>query len=169
MLEMEQILSNFDGDVTDEDKEAAVDALFARWLENGEELKVKIDNYLWLMAELEGRAEIRKKESKRLAELAKRDETNRDRLEMRLYAFLKVTGKTEFETNYHKLKRVAVGGKQRLTLLFENVMDLPKKFRTEIREWRADTEAIRAALESGDAKIAQFAKLEERGERLKIS
>lgn len=115
-LTLQQTLADFDGDISEADKEAEIDKLFADLAENQDQLEDKLDGYVAVMSEFEARFEYRKKEAKRLQILANRDEAEFERLKERLKAFFKLIGKTEFQSKLHKFKLNKTGGKQALDL-----------------------------------------------------
>lgn len=174
MLELDELLSGFDGDVTDEETEARIDALFDMVSENKEEFAAKVDSYIYLMAEMEARAEIRKAEAKRLSEIAKRDSGNAEKLSGRLFAVLKRLGMSELRTKLHELKIANAGGVLAVDVdlsdyTFDRKSDpmkkqIPKKY-VKVT-YGIDNEAVRADLDLG--KCVPFARFGERKERLRI-
>ena len=162
LLRLDALLSDLGGDVTDEQLEAEITGWFA---ELGAERKVKIDNYVMLIAEMEARAEMRAAESERLKALARVDENNARRLRDRLKAHMEACGDTKLETNRFLLSLQKNGGKQRVTILLP-VEQLPE-FYTETQVTVVpDLDTIRQALEAGE--VLDFARLEPRGTSLRI-
>ena len=179
MLELQALLENFDGDVTDDGTEAMIDRLFEAVADNEEEFHRKIDNYLYLAADYDVSAEGLKAESDRLKEIAKRkqeaseaDAAKRDRLIGRLEYMLKMLGKNEVNTGKHKLKFGMPGGKQAVEYdlegwVFEKTKGfqmIPKcyiKIKPELNK-----DAVREELENGGT--LPFARLKEKEEKLKI-
>src|SRR5436190_5809290 len=95
MSELFLAVSGFDDDtegLSEEEKEAKIAELFARWTENADEIDEKLDGYAAVMAEFEARAEVRQSEARRLQELASRDSANYQRLKERLLAFFIAQG-----------------------------------------------------------------------------
>jgi hypothetical protein len=165
--EIESILDNW-SDETAAAGEEALSAFFERVKSNPEELKKKVDNYLWLIKDKRNTAEGRKAESVRLAELASRGVKQADKLEERLFQFMTDNGREEFATDYHELKIVGSGGVCPLVARYEKVEDLPKKYRVEKREWKPDNDAIRKGIEAGDKKLLTLVELGEKKRKLKI-
>lgn len=141
--------------------------LIAEWLEHLEaERASKLDNYAALIAELEAKAEIRKKEAKRLMELAQSDENRAKMLKERLKYFFETNKLKKIETDRYKLSLVKHGGKAPLILdESKPVEELPERFQRVSLE--ADTKAIRQALEAGEE--LDFARLGDRGASIRIS
>lgn len=96
--------------------------LITQWLETlSSERSSKRDNYATLIAELEAKAEIRKKEAKRLMDLANSDENRAKMLKERLKYFFETNKLKKVETNRYKLSLVKHGGKPPLILAFAAV------------------------------------------------
>ncbi len=162
VLELEALLAEVGGDVTDADAEAAIDAYTAQ-LE--EDLHRKLDGYVTLIAEFDARAEARAKEAERVRHLAQLDEKNAERLRAGLKQFFVRTGREKVETARFRVSLVNAGGKVPLKLHCPPE-SLPEEFRKEVTTFRADQDAIRAALEAGTPLV--FAELGERGKVLRI-
>jgi hypothetical protein len=173
---LNDLLADFDGDVTDADKEAAIDRILAEADENHELLKQKIDGYISVIAENEASAEIRMTESKRLQTLANQNSANAAKLKERLlFAMKNVLRRDQLDTRFHTLKVTKAGGKRALTVN-EQVSSqdylnaIQDRFIKIIPPQPAiktlDTDAVRAALEAGED--LSFAQLSERREILKI-
>jgi hypothetical protein len=161
-LEIEAILEASGGDVTDEEIARALDHFLA---EHASDLRAKVDGYVYLMAEFEARARLRREEAKRLQQLAATDEHNLARLRRRLMLYFERTGKDRFETDHFKLAVVANGGVAPLILAGDIKPEgLPERFRKVKLE--IDNEAIREALKRGEE--LPFAMLGERGKSLRI-
>lgn len=168
MTELEQKLSDFDGDISEEEKEKEIDDLLARMAENEESINEKLDGYVAVMAEFEGRAELREKEASRLLQLARGDHANTSRLKDRLLSFFLVQGISKRETNFHKFTVAKAGGKQALEIAEgTDVTELPAKFTEVIPEQVVfNKDAIREHLSEGNE--LEFARLLERKDVLKI-
>lgn len=141
--------------------------LITEWLEHLEEERDrKLDNYAALIAELEAKAEIRKREAKRLIDLAAADENRAKMLKERLKYFFETNNLKKVETNRYRLAVVKHGGKAPL-ILDESVTatELPERFQRVNIE--PDTKAIREALEAGED--LDFARLGDRGSSVRIS
>lgn len=164
---LEDLLDENDGDITA--CEEAVDQWFAEL--KGDESR-KIDGYAAYIAELTARSEARKEEADRLAHRAKVDSNLAANLKLRLKQHFERQGKTKFETARYKLSVCKAGGKPPLILIDEAVRDpsqLPEKFRKTTTVVAPDKDAIRAALEAGDADALGFATFGQGSTYLKIS
>jgi hypothetical protein len=146
-FELAQIADAFDRleaeEGTDSEVLEAVERYFGDLLELRDE---KINRYVAFMREREARAKIRREEAARLAELARVDERKVDRLKSRLLAWMEGSGITKFETAHYKLSVSQNGGVVPLTITVDPE-DLPKAFQKV--EVKADTDALRKALEAG--------------------
>lgn len=164
LLALESLLSEVGGDVTDEQAEEAITEWFA---ELGEDRNAKLDGYVTLIAEFEARAEMRKKESQRIAARATIDANNSARLKDRLKAFFQIMDLKTVETDYHRITLANNGGKLPLILDGAYQTDpslLPDEYQREVIT--ANTELIRARLEAGEQ--LDFAQLGERGQGIRI-
>ena len=147
------------------DNPAECQSAIDEWLsEIQDNLADKADNYAGLISELEGIAEVRATEAKRLASLADRDSRKAKMLRDRLKAFMEVTGMTKIKSKLHEFAIVRNGGLQPLELLAP-ADQLPERFRRLRIE--PDNDAIRLALKEGE--LLEFARLGERGTRLRVS
>jgi type I site-specific restriction-modification system R (restriction) subunit len=157
-------LSNLLDEIEDNDLES--EKLITSWLENlGEERDRKLDNYAALIAELEARAEVRKKEAQRLAKLASTDEKKAVMLKERLKWFFEANKLKNVETSRYKLSLTKSGGKAPLILDDAiSATNLPEKFQKLHVE--PDKTAIRAALEAGEE--LDFAHLGDRSSTIRI-
>lgn len=164
---LEDLIEEAEGDITA--CEEAVDAWFAEL--KGDEVR-KIDGYAAYIAELTARSEARKEEADRLAHRAKVDSSLAANLKSRLKDYFTAHGKTKFETPRYKLSVCRAGGKPPLVLLDEAVRDpsrLPEKFRKTVTTVTPDKEAIRTAIEAGDADALGFATIRQPSTYLRIS
>ncbi len=127
---------------------AANEALEAHLAGLDAALDEKAEAYASVIRSLELRARARKDEASRIRDLAEADEAVADRLKKRLKEAMEATGKTKIDTPRFKLSVAGNGGKQPLVMEAE-VDDLPAEFRKVLVE--ADRDAIRAALEAGQA------------------
>lgn len=163
-LALEEILEQTGGDISDAEIESQIDY----FLDNlNLELAQKLDGYARLMREIEIRAEARRVESRRLAELAKADSNKVEKMKERLKAFFERRNLDKIETNHFKFSIAKNGGKQPLWLSeFATTApeQLDERFHTFFFEINKD--AIREALEAGEE--LDFARLEERGTSLRI-
>lgn len=165
MLQIQDILDNFDGEITDEAKEAEIDRFLAAANESDEQFKKKIDNYIFLMDELNGRASAKKDKGSQLIEAARRDTANAERLKDRLGQAMILMNKEKIESQYHTLKFVGVGGKKPLELNYDSLDDIPEIYKRV--SFDIDKDKIREELDAG-AEL-EFAKYGEKQKRLKIS
>lgn len=170
---LEDLITEMDGDITDEAVEETID----KWIaENAEKLESKLDGYGMLIRNRSSIADARKKEADRLQQLANSDLRLVDRLKNRLLVFFQIHKKDRIETEKFKFWRQRNGG---VTPIFfsdqalEDPSCLPKEF--TITKILPDTEKIRKILESdlpenAEAKkqLEKFVQLGERGEHLRI-
>lgn len=92
---LEALLTEIEGDVSDEEIEKTIDD----WLlENRSNLKEKLDGYAWLITERKRMSEARLEESKRIKALATADQNLSDRLKNRLKFFFEEYGIEREET-----------------------------------------------------------------------
>lgn len=156
------LLAEVGGDITDADAESAID----RWLEETQEATAeKLDRYAALIREMEARSDARKAEAARLAALAAVDANAVGRLKARLLWFCEAHEIPKVETPRFRITVCANGGKAPL-LLRVAPEELPAAWRTEVVTYRADSDAIRAALEAGDN--LPFAELGAKGRHVRI-
>lgn len=126
----------------------------------------KLDAYADLVAHYKNLSELRKKESKRLAELAQSDENRADRLKGRLKQYLDFAEITRIDTPYH---RISVCGNGGLTpLIVDEDLDLNKIHGSYVLIKRElNTAEVRASLTAGDD--VPFARLGDRGSHVRIA
>jgi hypothetical protein len=147
-----------DGDTPD------LEAITA-WLDElGAERDQKLDGYARLIGEIEARAKFRKDEARRIAELARLDETKAQQLKDRLKLFFESHGLSSIHTARYRLTLAKNGGKAPLILDTPDAEALPPRFQRVSID--LDREAIREALDAGEA--LDFARLGERGYSLRI-
>lgn len=160
LLDLEQQLEALGGDVD------AAGTAVDDWLAACEKQRDKLDNYAALIRELELRADARKAEARRLAERAKRDEEQAGFLKERLKAhFIRHTLKS-IDTPRFRISHVRNGGLLPVLMNLE-VESLPDSYRvTELRH-RANLDAIRTALDTGE--MLPFAHYGERGSSIRIA
>jgi len=155
-----ELLAESLGEVTP-DAEAAL-AEFERELEAN--LHAKLDSYCGLIRELELRSEARRAEADRIATLARRDEMAATALRSRLLAVFRERRLPPQTTTRFSVRLSRNGGVAPVEFDTADFETLPDRFR--VATWRADTKAVRAALEAGEP--LGFARLRERGERIDI-
>lgn len=126
---------------------------------NGE-LEIKAEGYAKIIKELTAEAKKFEEEKKRLENRQNVLENNVKRLKDRLLQAMKTTNKTKFKTELFSFGIQKNGGKQPMEIVPDVVIP------DEYTKKEADTEKIRAALESGA--VLPFAELKERGEHLRI-
>lgn len=140
--------------------------LIAQWFEQlGEERDTKLDGYAALITEMQARAEARKTEQKRLAELVAADENRAKLLKERLKWFFEAHDLKKVETARYSIGLQRNGGKA--PLIFKEGLsptELPEHFQRVTID--PETTRIREALEAGE--ILEFARLGERGTSLRI-
>lgn len=160
LLELEQEIDELAG----EEQEAAI-AKWFKTLENTDmnQFIIKMDNYSALIQELKFRAEVRKEEAARLSTRAKVDTEKGKALRKHLITFLKEGDLKSFDTPRFNLKVCENGGYTPVKINEElDINSVPDRFITK----EVNKNAVREALENGE--ILTFAKLEERGQNLRI-
>jgi hypothetical protein len=161
---LHELLIETGGEITDPEAEAAI----GDWLaETRLSLERKVDQYIWLIREFEGRAEVREQAAKALMASAGADGNMAKRLKARLKAFLEVCGISKLQTEHFKLSIQANGGV--LPLLIPSDWDddpanAPEAFQR--RTIVLDRDAIREAIREGED--AYGAELGERGTSIRI-
>lgn len=171
--EIDQIAMAFDQFSETGEEGAVLDAIENYFGDLLHERDRKIDGYCRLIDEYLARSEARKKESERIAILAKTDNNNAARLKSRLKFYFEQNGITKFETAFHKVSIAKNGGVQPLTVssdVEEDPFLLPEGFRKIVVT--VDKDAIRKELakpeEEQDITVARYCILEERGTSLRI-
>jgi hypothetical protein len=162
IVALSNALDELGGDISDPEVAEAID----EWLlENRTNLAAKLDGYASLIRELEARADARKVEAKRLAELARYDENKANRLKERLRLFFEEQGMKKVETARFSLTLANNGGKIPVIVDDEIAPEyLPEGYRRV--KYEPDNDAIRAALERGES--LPFAHLGDRGSSIRI-
>ena len=161
MAALDALLAESGGEITP-DTEATLNAFFAETETN---LAGKVDAYCALISEMEARAEVRKAEAKRLADRARVDENAAAALRERMRFAWEARQLGKVQTARYTVNIAKVGGKQKLDLR-AGVEDLPTWAVTTETVTTANTDAIRARLDAGEA--LPFASYMERGTRLSI-
>lgn len=127
------------------------------------EIEVKADGYAVVLAEIEGRINTVNREIGRLEAIESALSNTRRRMIDRLKTAMEDIGKKEIKTDLHRFKIVGNGGKQPLDI---DEGCVPEEYtKTEVKQV-PDKDKIRKTLESGE--VLPFARLEDRGTRLKI-
>jgi hypothetical protein len=118
-----------------------------------------------VMNELRGRADRRKAEADRIAELARRAMAHHDRLRDWLMVGMKAAGLQRIETDQFVTSIVRNGGKAKV--IFDgDPVDLPEAFRRVETTYSIDGDAVRMAAAAGQ-ELPAGVKVE-RGERLNL-
>ena len=142
----------------------AVDELLQQKDEAQADLYNKLDNYISLIKHLEMFAEMREKEAKRMAELARRDRSKIDFLKRRLLKHFESTGTNKIKTSKYSL---GVRQASQAPLVVKgSVNDLPDEFKKITIE--PDKTALRNAIKSFVEGVEQYASLGERSTYLSI-
>jgi hypothetical protein len=104
---LHDLLTECGGELPDAEAEAAID----QWLtETDQALESKVDSYVWLIREFEGRADVREQAANALMASAGADGDQAKRLRARLKAFLEICGLSKLQTEHFKLSIQANGG-----------------------------------------------------------
>ncbi len=158
------IMDRTNGDdamMTDEDREAM--AMFAEGLRT--EAHGKADGYARAIRELDARATARRVEAREMGQLATASEQRADRLKRFLVQCMERIGERQLVGQTFTLAVQRNGGATPVEV-FGDTDAMPDRFVKVKRE--PDRDAIRRALEQGDADAANFAALGERGVSLRI-
>ncbi|MFM7010129.1 MAG: siphovirus Gp157 family protein [Betaproteobacteria bacterium] len=158
-------LDDGDGNPISEEESAR---LIAGFVAADDAFKDKLDRYVELIEGFGARASYRECKAARLAELARRDEMVAEKLKARVKAVMELRGETRIETDDHRLRVCANGGKAPLVVPEDwrtRPANAPEKFHKHRIE--LDVTQIRAELESG-AEIEGCA-IGERGTHLRIA
>lgn len=124
------------------------------------EIEDKAENCGKVIVELKTLQEAADKEIKRLQERNRILNNREKRIREMIMQSMKIQGKTKLSTNLFSFSIAKNGGKQKLSI----IGDVPEEYTKTIIE--NDTDKIRQALQEG--KELTFAKLEEKGENLRI-
>ena len=124
----------------------------------------KADDYAALIRVAETRSEARSEESQRMAKLAKEDDALAKRLRLAILQAMQETGRLKVSTARFNLSVKKNGGKVPVEIIDETL--LSDEYRVPKVTMTIDKDAIRAAIESGDA--VPGALLGERGSRLDL-
>lgn len=148
------------GEIMSPEIEQALDQL----LEEGGEVPLKVDRYAGLIQEMKARAEIRSRESKRLAMRATIDQNTASSLESRLEQFFLRHGFKKIETPRFQVRVQRNGGIAPLEILVP-VNELPEDVLRLKPE--PNKELIRQRIEAGEK--VDYAVLHERGYSVRIA
>lgn len=157
---LEARLEDLGGDVE------AGGSLVDAWLDASARQREKLDNYAALIRELELRAEARKLEARRLAERARRDAEQAGFLKERLRHHFIQHSIQSIETERFRISHARNGGHLPLQI-DADPEELPEPYRVAEVRYKANLDAIRAALDAGEA--LTFARYGERGTSIRIS
>lgn len=161
---LDDLLLELEGEVTDGEIEAVIDAWLA---ENKQALESKVDAYCWLIREREALANARTQEAQRLSDLAQADTNRVARLRGRLKVFFDLQGITKLETSSHKLTIANNGGGLPLIINPDWLADpasAPEQFHKVKIE--LDKQAIREAIRNNEP--VDGCMVGERGTHLRI-
>ncbi len=152
LLALEDLLEAAGGELTPE-LEAAYEAL----LGDRGTLTEKVDGYAALIAEITNRADVRKAEAKRLADLAKIDENKAKALKGRLKVFFDRHGLKDLQTKLHRFSVVKSGGARQVVLPDDlDPASLSSAYATPRVVYEIDKDALRAALEELETQTAHL-------------
>lgn len=162
--DLERLLSEVEGDVSDADFERQID----EWLASlGERVEKKVDGYCAFIRELITSGERRRAEAVRLVELSDADLNKANQMKARLKAFFELRGIEKLKTDRFNVAIQKNGGKLPLIVSTEaeaNPQELPEQFHRV--KFEVNREAIYEALQNGED--LDFAELGERGNHLRI-
>jgi hypothetical protein len=152
---IEDALEANEGEITPE-----LEAWFA---DLADERDTKINNYCWLIDELQNHAKFLREEAARFNEWAKANENKATRLKDRLLEFFQAHGLQKMVTPHFKPRIQANGG---LAPLLLSVLpeELPKEF--QCIRIAANQDELRRVLASGQE--LEFARIGERGIHLRL-
>lgn len=149
-------------DLAEDDNQQEV---IEQWFEQlGEERDRKLDVYAVLISEMQARAEARKAESRRLAELAASDENKAKLLKERLKWFFEKHQMKSLETARYKLSVVKNSTRPLIVNPDVAIATLPEEYKKVSVE--LDAAAVREALKQGTE--LDFARLGEAGTHIRI-
>jgi hypothetical protein len=164
LLALDELLSEVEGDVTDDEACAAIDAWLA---ELGSERNRKLDAYAALLRNYEALADVAETESLRLAELANARRKTAERLKTRLKEFFAQHNLTKLSTERFSFAVIKNGGKAPLLIpdsWLATPAAAPERFHR--RRIELNKEDIRAALEAGE--LIPGCAIDQRGTHLRI-
>jgi len=143
---------------------SAIDELLQQKDEVKADLYNKIDNYISLIKHLEMFAEMREREAKRMAELAKRDRKQIDFLKGRLLKHFEATGQEKIKTSKYSIG--VRKASQAPIILKQELKDFPVEFlKIDVQ---ADKKALRDGLKAGDQAAQYYAEFGEKSSYLSI-
>ena len=160
VFNLERQLDQAEGD------EAQLGAVTAFLESTQEAIEQKLDHYATFIRELEARASYRNEEAKRLAHLVKVDLDKVDFLKCRLKHYFHSHELSRVETPHFRLSLVQNSGKAPVQVLVP-AEDLPEGFRSQATIYKADLDAIRASIESGNAVPGAILREKEQSIRIK--
>lgn len=153
-----------DIELTEEQQQEAIAIYLAG--ASGDELRVKVGNYVSLMRECAARSESRAKEAALIAKGARTYDNMANRLKSSLAEFMQLHSIDKIETDRYTIALQNNGGV--LPLIVPENLDassLPEAFRVVV--YQPNTTAIRAVLEAGTSEIEGIT-LGKRGKHLRI-
>lgn len=160
LLELEEELDLTGGDVTDNEQ------LLDNYLDAVGDRDEKLDNYAALIVDVEARAETRKAEAQRMAELARLDKEKAKFLKERLRQFFLAHKLKTVHTKRYRLTHANNGGVMPIRYLCA-AEDLPEDLRTTKVTYQPNSDEIRKRLEAKED-LRDFAEFGERGSSIRI-
>lgn len=130
------------------------------------EIEIKADGYAKVLAQIDATAAAIKTQEARLQTRRKTLENRAAYIKKNLQNAMELTGKTKFKTDLFSFNIAKNGGKAPLVINeeYKDAGKLPERFQK--MEIKADTDAIREALDAGEQ--LEFAAYGERGKSLRI-
>ena len=160
VFDLERQLDQAEGDEAQQE-------VIKKYLESAQEaVEQKLDRYATFIRELESRANYRNEEAKRLAHLSKADLDKVEFLKCHLKHYFQSHELSKVETPHFRLTLVQNSGKIPVQVLVP-AEDLPEGFRSETTVYKADLDAIRASIESGNAVPGAILREKEQSIRIK--
>lgn len=160
--ELEDLLDSIDSDISEDDQKMIGE--FLKGLE--EDRDKKVDSIVAVIRNFETRAEARKKESDRLAKLAKYDTNKVKRLKWMILNFLQTHNVKKIETDFNVVTRAENASAPVLLDKYfeEHPEELEERFRSVT--FKPNLNEIKQALKDGEK--LDFARFGDKGENLKI-
>jgi hypothetical protein len=162
MLFLDALLAEHEGDMSHPEVQEAFDA----WFQSGQgALEDKLEAYIHLIRENEGRAMVLDVEAGRIGALADTHHNKATALKNRLRQFMETHERSKIETRTGVISLVNNGGSAPVKLRVDNITDLPEKYlRTKVE---VDTAALRAAIVK-EGPDFPYAELSERGKHIRL-
>ena len=160
---IDSLLEQLGGEIPTEEIERSIDTVLDD-LEG--RIEQKLDSYAGLIEEYAAVARARREHAKKLEDSARVIDNKAEVLKARLKYFFERTGRTRPVVGQRYTVSVVKNGGKLPLKLHCDPEQMPEQFRRAVTSYKADTDAIRAALEGGEQLV--FAELGERGTRLQI-